>query len=107
MEKALPNLRHAICEGLTKRKRWDVMSTVEHTEDHYGLVGHKTKDIYPLIGGKHKKWKVYVFCWDKATQTLVEREFDSGSGNENKIATVWPKIKIWIKMTSGVPVTAF
>ena len=62
------------------------MSETEYTEPHYRVKGEMLKDIYPLIGGKHKKWRVYALCIDKNTNEIVEKSFESETGNQAKAA---------------------
>ena len=66
------------------------------------LSGVKIKDIYPLIGGKHKKYKVCVVLQDIEGKVHT-KEFESASGNEDKIARIWPEVNKWIMDMTGVP----
>ena len=94
--------RQAICEFLIGRNRWEAMSKLEEYGDHYVVTGFKHKDIYPLIGGKHKKIIAKAFVLDRHGN-IQERDFNSGSGNEDKIAQVMPQISAWISLVSGIP----
>ena len=62
--KDIKNVRHKICEGLIGSGRWEeVVEEIMHTGSgtngaRWVVSAQKRKDIYPLIGGKHKKWFV-------------------------------------------------
>ena len=94
--------QHSICEFLVGHDRWEVVKEFEHAEEHFRLTGVKIKDIYPLIGGKHKKYKVCVVVQAKNGEVHA-KEFVSSSGNEDKIARIWPEVNRWIMDMTGIP----
>ena len=83
-------------------ERFTVIDRFDHTANHFMLSGVKLKDIYPLIGGKHKNYKVCVVLQDQEGQ-VHSKEFLSPSGNEAKIARIWPEVNKWIMDMTGVP----
>jgi hypothetical protein len=44
----------------------------------WAMHAEKCEDIYPLVGGKHKKWFLYVIC--NIGGVVHERGFESCSG---------------------------
>ena len=67
------DIRTKVCEGLVGHKRWSQIGEPKYIrEDHYYVIGNKLKDIYPLIGGKHKKWVIMAFA-KKPDGTIEER----------------------------------
>ena len=59
-------VRHKICEGIVGSGRWEeLVDEVIHKGDgaqgaKWIVTAERRRDIYPLIGGKHKKWIIYV-----------------------------------------------
>ena len=78
------DLQDTVLEFLNGQERWSKdLGPFEVEEEHY-IVGYvKLKDIYPLIGGKHKKWDITVFAESKRGE-IVERKFVSEDGNDEK-----------------------
>ncbi len=84
-----PDIRkvcHKICEGIARSGRWEeLVDEVIHKGD--GAVGSKwimaverSSDIYPLIGGKHKKkWFILVQLIDSNGKYSCQR-FESSAG---------------------------
>ncbi len=80
-------LRHSICEGICG-EQWSHLC--EEKERHgtcngyaWGMVAQKRRSIYPLIGGKHKKWFVSVSCNVDGKNHV--RKFESCVGYNDKI----------------------
>ena len=44
----------------------------------WGMVAEKRRDIYPIVGGKHKKWFLCVMC--NVGGVVHEKNFESCSG---------------------------
>ena len=62
----IKKVRNKICEGIAGNGRWEeiVDEVIYKGEGAQGakwvVTGERRKDIYPLIGGKHKKWIILV-----------------------------------------------
>ena len=95
------SLREQICVALVGHERWTRIGEAEITEPHFQLYAVKLKDIYPLIGGKHKKIKVGVSALDK-DGNVQNREFESISGKDAAINTIWGEVNYWITATTGI-----
>ncbi len=73
---------------------------MEEHGDYYSIVAFKHLDIYPLVGGKHKKIIAYVQCIDRNGE-IQEKEFKSDPGYDKEISLIMPKINGWISLVSG------
>ena len=79
--------RHKICEAFCG-DRWSKVLEVQDKSGtcngcSWGMIAEKRRDIYPLIGGKHKKWFLSVMC--KVDGEVHERRFESCVGYNAKI----------------------
>ena len=97
----IKHIRHKICEGLVGARRWEkvVEEKKQEGEGKNGVLwkikAEKRKDIYPLIGGKHKKWIVIVERKD-SNEEHEPRIFESPVGYNHEIDQIWVEVKEYI-----------
>ena len=67
----------------------------------WGMIAEKRRDIYPLVGGKHKKWILYVMC--KVNGEVHERKFESCVGYDAEINrdSHWARASEWLSQMMG------
>lgn len=99
-------VKHGLIEWVMGRKRWEVEASWFVYEDHYAMAAQIIKDIYPLVGPKHKKLPIKVYCLDR-NGGVQERDFVSKEGKHwNELKNdVYPRTQAWITLTSGKPIT--
>ena len=61
----IKHIRHKICEGIVGGRWETVIEEKMHTGSgtdgaKWVMSAQKRKDIYPLVGGKHKKWFIFT-----------------------------------------------
>ena len=97
----IKHIRHKICQGLVGARRWE--KVVEEKEQKgegkngvlWKIKAEKRKDIYPLIGGKHKKWIVKVE-WEDSNEEHEPRIFESQVRYNHEIDQIWVEVREYI-----------
>ena len=99
-------VRHKICEGIVGSGRWEeIVDTVIHKGDGAGgskwiMTAERRKDIYPLIGGKNKKWIILVQLIDSNGKYSCQR-FQSSSGYNKETDHIWPEVRGYVALMTG------
>ena len=98
-------IRHRLCEGIVGSKRWEelvdeVTYRGEGPNAKWMLIGQRRRDIYPLIGGKHKKWFICVQSIDNNGR-LESRKFESKAGYNQDTDHIWVDVRGYVMLISG------
>jgi hypothetical protein len=80
--------RHKICEAISGTGRFRKVVDTQNKSGtangyRWGVFAEKREDIYPMVGGKHKKWFVYVMC--NVDGEVSEAKFESCVGYNSAI----------------------
>ena len=98
--------RSQISESICGSGRWEeVLDELIHKGEgpegaKWVITAIRRKDIYPLIGGKHKKWFINVQCIGSDGK-YISQKFESAAGNSAKTDEIWPEVRGFVSLVSG------
>jgi hypothetical protein len=95
-------------EIIAGKKRFErVVATREGRGENWHVIGELREDIYPVVGGKHKKWFIYGAVIDKNGIYQEKKWENERPGYNVAIEPLWNQVKLWISMVSGDPSPVF
>ena len=66
----------------------------------WSAIGQKRRDIYPLVGAKHKKWIIEVHYIDREGK-FNSKKFESSPGYNADIDQIWMNVKGFLSLVTG------